>query len=259
MSRFGSAAQGAAAGSSFGPWGAGIGAGLGFLFGGGDNNANALVPKDMQGLRQQNINLLQSFLQPGAFDAGGAGSNYFYGGGQNPLSAFLAQTSPEMATYNTAKPVLEGMLTGTGPQFERDIGAANASGGRFGSANAILRGEALRNLFNQRTQTASALGTLAAGAGSSQFDRLNTVQSQRLQLLAGLLGMSGQATLSNPIQQNNQSQQFGDAAKVFATLFSDRNKSPGVNANVGSTSNNPGYTPHTFTLPPSLAHLFPSG
>lgn len=184
-----------------------------WLFGG---DTNALVPKDMQGLRNQNIDLLSAFLQPGAFDAGGKGANYFFGGGVNGISQFLNQPSPEMRTYDTARPVLEGMLTGTGPQFERDITAANTQGSRFGSANAILRGEALRNLFNQRTQTASTLGALAGQAGSSQFDRMFQVQNQRLQLLAGLLGMSGQATLSAPVEHNDG--HLGDILKLIATF-----------------------------------------
>jgi hypothetical protein len=76
------AASGAAAGSAFGPWGAAIGGtvgGLAGLFGGGDD-AQALVPKDMQGLRAQQLALLQAFLSPGAFDAGGAGASFFFGG-----------------------------------------------------------------------------------------------------------------------------------------------------------------------------------
>lgn len=185
----------------------------GFLFGHGPK---AIVPKDVQGLRQQTIGLLQSLLSPGAFGAGGAGSNFF--GGSGGLDDLLKQTSPETQAYNTARPVLEGMLTGTGPQFERDIAAANSQGGRFGSANAILRGEALRNLFNQRTQTASTLGTLAGGAGASQFDRLFAMHNQHLQLLTGLLGMSGQATLSAPVQNDKGS--FADILKLIATLGS---------------------------------------
>lgn len=200
-----------AAQSSGNKWGT-FGRAKDWLFGGGE--ASALVPKDLQGLRQQNIDLLSAFLQPGAFDTGGKGADYFFGGGVNGISQFMNQPSPEMHTYDTARPILEGMLTGTGPQFERDITAANTQGGRFGSANAIMRGEALRNLFNQRTQTAGTLGALAGQAGSSQFDRAFQVQNQRLQLLAGLLGMSGQASLSLPVSQDDG--HVGDILKLIA-------------------------------------------
>lgn len=233
------AASGAAVGSSFGPWGTAIGGTIGGLAGlfGSNPSANALVPKDMQGLRAQQIQLLMSLLSPGAFDNGGAGTNFFYGPGGDRASALLAGPTPETTTYNTARPILEGMLTGTGPQFERDIGAANSQGGRFGSANAILRGEALRNLFNMRTQTANTLGMLSGQAGASTFDRAFQVQNQHAQLLAGLLGMGGQATLSNPIQQGRTPfDNFGDLAKLIATMKGTKGVDPSVgNAKMPAT------------------------
>lgn len=190
----------------------------GFLFGHG---AQAVVPKDVQGLRAQQIQLLMSLLSPGAFDGGGAGNNFFFGAGGDKAGALLSGPTPEMKAYDTARPFLEGMLSGTGPQFERDIGAANSQGGRFGSANAILRGEALRNLYGMRTQTAQTLGMLSGQAGSSQFDRTFQVQNQRMQLLAGLLGLGGQATLSLPVQ--NDKGAFGDILKIIAAAASGGN------------------------------------
>jgi hypothetical protein len=185
-----------------------------WLFGGGDH---AIVPPDIAGLRGQNINLLMQLLSPGAFDQGGAGANFFYGGGPNRVNDFLDKPSPEMSTFDFARPILEGMLTGTGPQFERDVSMANQQGGRFGSGNAILRGEALRNLFNMRTQTAGVLGGLAGQAGSSQWERIFGAQNQRAQLMAGLLGMSGQATLGLPVQQDKGT--FGDIMQLVMALF----------------------------------------
>ncbi len=44
MGRLGGAASGAAAGSAFGPWGTAAGAGLGFLFGGGDDDPEGFDP-----------------------------------------------------------------------------------------------------------------------------------------------------------------------------------------------------------------------
>jgi hypothetical protein len=204
---------------TFGNKGAG-----GWLFGKGPQ---ALVPKDMQGLRQQNIDLLMSFMKQGAFEQGGAGRNFFFGVGPNSVDNFLSRESPEMATYNSMRPILEGMMTGTGPQFERDIAGANSQGGRFGSANAILRGEALRNLFNQRTQTANTLGSLAGQAGSSQFDRLFSQQNQMLQLISGLFGMSQSAT-NFPVE--NDKGAFGDIMKIGASYFGGRGGGGGSNA-----------------------------
>lgn len=213
----------------------------GWLFGHG---TQALVPKDMQGLRQQNIDLLTAFLKPGAFDTGGAGANFFFGGGggMNGVNQLLNAPSPEMQAFNTARPILEGMLTGTGPQFERDIAAANSRGGRFGSANAIMRGEALRNLFNARTQTASTLGALAGQAGSAQWDRAFSAQNQRLQLIAGLLGMSAGPTLGAPVE--NDKGAFGDLLKIAATIVGT--KAAGGYGGGTRTSSMPAFTMPSF-------------
>lgn len=196
-------------------WGRGgpYGSATRFLTGKG---TQALVPADMAPLRADVLKLLQSFLSPGAFEQGGQGSNFFFGG-MNGAKQLLNAPSPEMKTFETARPILEGMLTGTGPQFERDIASANQQGGRFSSGNAILRGEALRNLFNQRTQTAQTLGALAGQAGSAQWDRTMAAQSQMLQLLIGLLGMGGQATLGLPVQ--NDKGLLGDLLKTGITTM----------------------------------------
>lgn len=168
--------------------------------------------------RSQFMTMLSSFLQPGAFDPGGAGHNFFM---NSPLQRqglgieqFLAQPSPEMRTYDTARPILEGMLTGSGPQFEHDIAMANQQGGRFSSGNAIMRGEALRHLFNARTQTAGTLGMLSGQAGQSQWDRQFAAENMRLQLLTSLFGLTGQAVA--PQQQPAQGNGMMDFLKILA-------------------------------------------
>lgn len=183
--------------------------------------ARAAVPKDIQPLRNQQLQLLQSLLQPG-----GQGIRNFFGELGSPqtdlqrqsaggISQFLNQPSPEMRALETTRPILEGMLTGTGPQFERDISMANQQGGRFGSANAIMRGEAFRNLFNLRNQTAGTLGMLSGQAGQADFSRLlggfgvgqqqaqqADIGTQRLiQLLQGILGTAQQTAFNVPITQ----------------------------------------------------------
>jgi hypothetical protein len=187
----------------------------------GGDQGKALVPKDIRGLRANQLQLLQSLLQPG-----GQGIRDFFGNLGSPptdlqrqstggISQFLNQPSPETRTYETARPILEGMLTGTGPQFEQDIARGNQQGGRFGSGNAIMRGEALRNLFNMRSQTAGTLGMLAGQSGQADFSRLlggfgvgqqqaqqADIGTQRLiQLLQGLLGTAQQTAFNVPITQ----------------------------------------------------------
>lgn len=176
----------------------------------------ALVPKDLQGVRRQQIGYLQdpqSFLQL----LGGLGSpqSGLQRQGADAIGTQLGQMTPEQRTLDVAFPALQGMLTGTGPQFERDIATANDQGGRFGSANAVLRGEALRNLFNMRTQVAQTLGLLSQGAGQAnrglagQAFQAGTTQAQqgdletqrRLQVLLQLLMGGQQAAFNVPTQE----------------------------------------------------------
>jgi len=186
-----------------------------------NKRSSAAVPKDLQGLRSGQLQLLQSLLQPG-----GQGIRNFFGELGSPqtdlqrqsvggISQFLNQPSPEMRALETTRPILEGMLTGTGPQFERDISLANQQGGRFSSGNAIMRGEAFRNLFNLRNQTAQTLGMLSGQAGQADFSRLlggfgvgqqqaqqADIGTQRLlQLLQGVLGTAQQTAFNLPITQ----------------------------------------------------------
>jgi hypothetical protein len=179
-----------------------------FLFGSGPK---PIVPGDIAPMRGQMIQLLMQMLQPGAFNTGGAGSNFFFGGGQSGARNFL-NSAPETSAYNQSRDALTAMLTGGGPQFERDIAIGNSVGGRFSSGNAIMRGEAYRNLYNQRAQTAQTLGNLQ----QQRFGMFEGADNQMLQLLVGLLGMGGQATLSPPIDPGS-SGAFGDILKIAAS------------------------------------------
>ncbi len=219
--------------------------------------AQALVPSDMRGTRQNQIGLLNYLLgfgnAPGAAStpAGphapfsgqgqpGPQGNAYLGGQVNPLdrlqnffgqlgmptsdlqrqtstgiSQFLNQPAPEQRALDIASPGLQEILQGGGPQFERDLSLANQQGGRFGSANAVLRGEAMRNLYNQRDQAAQTLGMLSSSAGQNPFARLTQgygvgqqqaqqgdVETQRrLQLLMQLLGVGQQTAFNLPITQ----------------------------------------------------------
>lgn len=134
--------------------------------------------------------------------------------GADALGTMLRQPTPEQRALDISLPALQAMLTGQGPQFEQDIGLANQQGGRFGSGNAILRGEALRNLFNMRTQVANTLGLLSQGAGQAnrglagqafgvgqqQAGQADLETQRRLQVLMQLLGVGQQTAFNVPIQ-----------------------------------------------------------
>lgn len=181
----------------------------------------------------------QSYLTPQNRTVG-AQQNSYIGGQSNPLdrlqgffgnlgmpqsdlqrqslggiSQFLNQQAPEQRALDIAMPGLQEILSGGGPQFERDLSLANQSGGRFGSANAIMRGEAFRNLYNQRDQAAQTLGMLSSAAGQNPFQRLlggygagqqeaqqaDIETQRRLQILLQLLGVGQQTAFNMPITQ----------------------------------------------------------
>jgi len=136
--------------------------------------------------------------------------------GADAIGALLRGPTPEQRAFDISLPQLQGMLTGTGPQFEQDLAMANQQGGRFGSANAILRGEAFKNLYNMRNQVAQTLGLLGQGAGQAQRGlagqafgigqqqaQQGDIETQRrLQILMQLLGVGQQTAFNVPIQQS---------------------------------------------------------
>lgn len=136
--------------------------------------------------------------------------------GADALGNMLRQPTPEQRALDTSLPALQSMLTGTGPQFEQDLSLANQQGGRFGSSNALLRGEAFRNLYNLRNQVAQTIGLLGQGAGQAnrglatqafgvgqqQAQQGDLETQRRIQVLMQLLGAGQQAAFNVPIQQN---------------------------------------------------------
>jgi hypothetical protein len=147
--------------------------------------------------------------------------------GADAIGALLRGPTPEQRAFDISLPALQSMLTGGGPQFERDLSMANQQGGRFGSANAILRGEAFRNLFNLRNQVAQTLGLLGQGAGQAerglagqafgigqqQAGQADIETQRRLQILMQLLGVGQQTAFNVPIQQG------GGLGGLFSNIF----------------------------------------
>ena len=226
-----------------------------------DKKATVQVPGDIAGMRGSNINLLNYILfgqgGPGAGNTApnnpmgkmfpgifpGAGSQTFgTAGGNNGdaasrlqsvfgnlapqgISQFINQPTPEQQALNTAMPRLNEVLSGNpnqNPQFQQDLSVANQQGGRFGSANEILRGQALTGLFNQRTQAAQTLGMLSGQAGQSQSRQagfMDIETQRRLQLLMSLLGTSQGASFNLPfLQQPSALDTIGQIAGTGAAL-----------------------------------------
>lgn len=153
---------------------------------------------------------LSPFSTGGTQPGGAAGPAQRQGTG---VSQFLNQPAPEMQALNTAMPQLQGILSGQiTPEFDRNIAMANQQGGRFGSANAILRGEAMRHLLNQQNQAAQTLALLSQNAGAAQGRQAQFADleyQRRLQLLMSLLGTAQGAAFNIPIQQPQSGGGFG--------------------------------------------------
>ena len=179
-------------------------------------------------MRAGNIDLLNSLFGFGGKGTGaGPGANLenlFGSLAPAGIQQFLSQPTPESRALNTSLPALQEILTpGTmNPQFDQDLSLANQQGGRFGSANAILRGEAFKNLFNARTQAAQTLGMLGsqAGQGDARTAGLMDLETQRrLQILMHLLGVSQGASFNVPnVQQASPLDSASQIAAIIASI-----------------------------------------
>lgn len=235
--------------------------------------------------------MLQHLTGPGGF---GDLGQYFgnFGSQATPLqqqstagiSQFLNQQAPEQRALEASMPALQGILNskpGQGiidalqPRFQQNLALANQEGGRFGSANAILRGNAV-NDFNllgaqaaqqgQQTQlqAANALQLLSGQAGQNPFARLlgaagvgqqdaqqQDVETQRrLQLLGFLMGGAQQAAFNVPFVQTKPAQQGlgqsllglaggwlgGGGGNPFAGIFGGGNRQTGGNYGAAPTN-----------------------
>lgn len=141
------------------------------------------------------------------------------------IQQFLNQPTPEQRALDTSMPALQEILSGNpnqNPQFLQDLSVANQQGGRFGSANEILRGQALTGLFNQRNQAANTLGMLSSAAGQGQSRQagfMDLETQRRLQLLMSLLGTSQSASFNLPfVTQPSTLDTLGQIAGTAASV-----------------------------------------
>jgi hypothetical protein len=216
-----------------------------------------VVPPDLKDLRTGQIDLLKSLLA-----GGGKGLESFFGPMGSPatplqrqstggISQFLNQPAPEQRAMDISMPALQNILGGRPgqgimdalqPQFERNLSSANQQGGRFGSANAIMRSRALEDFnllgaqaaqtgVNQQMQAAQILGMLGGQAGQNPFQRLmggaavgqqdaqqmDVETQRRLQLLMSLLGTAQQTAFNLPIVQTQQAS--GGLGGLLGGLF----------------------------------------
>lgn len=172
-------------------------------------------------LQRQSVGGMQQFL-----------SSNPYSQSQNALSQILGMAPGQ------------GIMEALQPHFERNLAAANQTGGRFGSANAIMRSRALEdyNLLGaqaaqqgqqQQLQAAEAMrmlggqqvNDLTAGynLGGAFGQQVNSGQQQSLQLLLNQLQTAQAATLGVPTSQQPSGwdrllQGFGAGAQFLPYL-----------------------------------------
>jgi hypothetical protein len=182
-------------------------AGAGNFFGGAQNAFQG-AQGAFQGLGGQNL-----FGQANDVFSRLEGFNPF-GSAQQSLEGVLAQNPGQ------------GMLEALRPQFERNMAAANQTGGRFGSANAILRSravddynllgaQALQRGTDQQINAANQLGMIGnsligarQAAGQGMLGVGNGMLNQGLGVGQGLLG-AGQGMLG--VGQGQLGQALGAA------------------------------------------------
>ena len=233
--------------------------------GGGKRSTQPAVPSDVAGIRGGQTNFLEQFMQAlqsgnleqfiqGSFGNIGVPQTGLQQQASGGISQFLNQQSPEARTLQESRGALSGIVnqnSGQGiidalqPGFERNLSLANQQGGRFGSANAVLRSRALDDfnlLSNQALQqgqqnqigAAQILGMLSGQAGTADFGRLlqgfgvGTQQAgqadietqRRLGLGTGLFGQANQAAFNVPsVQQPSALEQFSGAAGSAVGIF----------------------------------------
>lgn len=198
------------------------------------------IPPDVQGIRSQQINLLQSLLGgsqslESVFGSLGSPTSGLQRQSMGGISQYLNQPAPEQRAFDMSQGALQGILGGKPgqgvmdalqPMFDRNLAQADQQGGRFGSGNAIMRSNAL-NDFNllgaqaaqhgqdTQLQAAQILGMLGGQAGQNPFSRMmgaygvgaNDAQQgdletqRRLQLMSMLFGGAQGVAFNNPIVQ----------------------------------------------------------
>lgn len=173
---------------------------------GGRGKAQAQVPADMAPLRQQQISLLMNLI------GGGGDPTKRLEGFFGPLTSDLQRTATNtIQQYATMQRPEQRTLEALQPLFMRNLAAANQSGGRFGSANALMRARAAEDfnvlgaqISGQAQDRQLGAAQLLAGLGQQNV-------AQRLALLTGLLGTAQGAAFNLPISQTQSGAQQGAA------------------------------------------------
>lgn len=180
-----------------------VGSIAGKVLGPKNPSGHAAVPRDVQGLRSNQLSILQQLL--GGPNPSQAIGNYFGGftndmqrTSANRLSQFVNMQRPEQRTLDALQ-----------PGFQRNLAAANQSGGRFGTYNTLMRNRALEdfnilgaNISNQAQQNQLQAANILAMLGQQEV-------SNRMGAISNLFQTANQAAFNVPITMSPSGAQQG--------------------------------------------------
>lgn len=175
-------------------------------------------------------------VQSDASPLGGVGGQrspieQFFGPLGSPQSGLQRFASTGIQQFLNASPPGQETAQALQPHFQRNLDLANQQGGRFGSANAIMRTKALEDFnlltaqaaqqdMNRRLQGLQVAGML----GQQEAQQADIETQRRLAILLQQLGAMQQATLGAPVQTSPSgfqqgSQLGGSIGSILAYLL----------------------------------------
>lgn len=166
--------------------------------------ATATVPQDLQGLRASDIKLLSSIMN--APDA--ATRNKILEGFFGPLQSEQQGTASKALT-NITNDNGQNVINALQPQYQRNLALANQSGGRFGSANALMRADTTNNFNMLSAQIANQAQDRRMNAAQALSALGQQLMQNRVGLLNQIMSTSQQAGLGQPTTISPSSAQQG--------------------------------------------------
>ncbi len=239
-----------------------VGAIAGKVLGPKQPKANAGVPGDLMGLRGQNINFLSQIMRAPDAATRTAMLEKFFGPLTNPLQTQAGDVFKNIAGDNGAN-----VIAAMEPQFQKNLAYANQSGGRFGSANALMRAGAANDFNMLSAQIGERAQDRRMGAAGFMSALGQQLTQNRVGLLNQLLSTGQQATLSQPTTMSpsgaQQGAMFGGGVADILTQMMPYllNKNAPAQASGGADIPNSPINTATFDRgykpPVSLAGAYP--
>ncbi len=182
------------------------GAIAGKIFGPKNPKGQSGTPQDLLGLRGQNIQFLQSIMRAPDAASRNALLENFFGKLENPLQTDAGNVLKGISGDNGAA-----TIAAMEPQFQKNLAYANQSGGRFGSANALMRASAANDFNMLSAQIGERAQDRRMGAAGLMSALGQQLTQNRVGLLNQLLSTGQSATLSQPTTMSPSGAQQGAA------------------------------------------------